>query len=154
MRRFGLIFGGLALAAVVAGAGFAQAQGAFGEVIAGRQASMKQGGGNMGAIKKALDAGGDLTGVATNAQGVADWGRKMASVFPAGSGPESGVKTNALPEIWVSKGDFEKLAANLGAEADKLMAALKANDKTAATAAFAATGGACGACHRTYRAKI
>ena len=153
MRRFGLIFGGLALAAVVAGAGFAQAQGAFADVIAARQAGYKATGANMGAIKKVLDAGGDLTTVAANAQGVSDWAKKIPTVFPTGSGPESGVKTAALPEIWVSKSEFEKLAVNLGAEADKLMAALKANDNTAAAAAFGATGGACGACHRTYRAK-
>lgn len=154
MRRFGLIFGGLALAAVVAGAGFVQAQGAFVDVIAVRQAGMKQNGANMGAIKKVLDAGGDLTTVASNAQGIADFGRKIATVFPTGSGPESGIKTRAMPEIWVSKADFEKAAANLATQADTLMAALKANDKAAATAAFGATGGACGACHRTYRANI
>lgn len=154
MRRFGWIFGGLALAAVVAGAGFAQAQGAFADVIAARQAGYKATGGNMGAIKKVLDAGGDLTTVASNGQGVADWARKIPTMFPVGSGAESGVKTNALPEIWANKADFEKLAANLGTAADTLVAALKANDKAAATAAFAATGGACGACHRTYRAKI
>ena len=153
MRRFGLIFGGLALAAVVAGAGFAQAQGAFADIIATRQAGYKATGANMGAIKKVLDAGGDLTTVASNAQGVSDWAKKIPTVFPTGSGPESGVKTAALPDIWVSKADFEKLAANLGTEADKLVVALKANDKAAATAAFGATGGACGACHRTYRAK-
>ena len=154
MRRFGLIFGGLALAAVVAGAGFAQAQGAFADVIAARQAGMKQNGANMGAIKKGLDAGGDLTSLASNAQGIADFGRKIGASFPTGSGPESGVKTRAMPEIWVSKADFEKAAANLVTQADTLMAALKANDKAAATAAFGATGGTCGACHRTFQAKL
>ncbi len=153
MRRFGFIFGGLALAAVVTGAGFAQAQGAFADVIAARQAGYKATGGSMGAIKKVLDAGGDLTTVAANAQGISDWAKKIPTSFPTGSGPESGVKTAALPDIWVSKGDFEKAAAALGVEADKLMAALKANDKAAATAAFGATGGTCGACHRTFRAK-
>jgi hypothetical protein len=154
MRRFGLIFGGLALAAVVAGAGFVQAQGAFGDVIAARQAGMKQNGASMGAIKKALDAGGDLTAVAANAQTVADFAHKIPSVFPAGSGAESGVKTRALPEVWTGRADFEKAAANLATQAGSLATALKANDKAAATAAFAATGGACGGCHRTYQAKL
>jgi cytochrome c556 len=155
MRRFGLIFGSLAFAAAVTGASFAQAQaqGAVADVIAARQAGFKNMGTNFGAVKKALEAGGDLTAAAANAQVAADWARKIPTVFPVGSGPESGVKTSALPEIWANKADFDKLAANLGAEADKLVAALKANDKAAATAAFAATGGACGACHRTYRAK-
>ena len=154
MRRFGLIFGGLALAAVVAGAGFAQAQGAFADVIAARQAGMKKGGANLGAIKMALDAGGDLAAVAPLAQEIADLSAKLPGMFPPGSGKESGTKTRALPAIWANKADFDMLAGNRGTASAKLVAALKANDAVGAKAAFAETGGACGACHRTYQEKL
>ena len=150
MRRFGWLMSAVLVAGL--GAAMAHAQGVA-DVISARQAGYKATGGNMGAIKKVMDAGGDLSTVAANATDVANWGRKIPSMFPVGSGPESNIKTAALPEIWANKADFDKLAGNLATEADKLAVALKANDKAAAATAFAATGGTCGACHRTYRAK-
>lgn len=149
-----LLVGATAAGITFAGITIVQAQTSATDVIATRQAGYKATIANVGVVKKALDAGGDLTAVASNAQGVADWGHKIPTMFPPGSGQEAGVKTAALPEIWANKADFEKLAGNLAAEATKLTAALKANDKAAATTAFAATGAACGACHKTYRAKL
>ena len=154
MLRLKSIAGSLLLIGLtVTGLSFAQAQTGAADVIAARQAGYKATLANVGAVKKALDAGADLTTVASNAQGVADWGHKIPTMFPVGSGTAAGVKTAALPEIWANKADFDKLAGNLATEATKLAVALKANDKAAATTAFAATGAACGACHKTYRAK-
>lgn len=132
-------------------AGTAQAQ-SVSDTITARQTGFKNMAAAFGDVKKVLDAGGDTTTVAAKAQEVADWSRKVPAAFPAGSGPESGVKTRALPAIWANKGEFEFLNANFGREADKLVAALKSGDKVASLAAFQATGGACGACHRPYRA--
>ncbi len=139
------------LSAMIAGsASIAQAQ-SVADTIAARQAGFKKTGENAGAIKKALDAGADLKTVAANAQEIADWGKKIPTMVPAGSGPESGVKTRALPAIWADKADFDKKAADLSAAATTLVAALNGTDKAAAGAAFQALGGACAACHRTYR---
>lgn len=155
MHRFKSFVGGLLLVGLAAGSvGLAQAQSAAADAITTRQAGMKQAGENAGAIKKALDAGGDLAAVAPNAQVLVDWGHKIPTLFVPGSGAEAGVKTRALPEIWTNRAEFEKDAANLATQATALVTALKANDKTAAAAAFAATGGACGTCHRSFQAKL
>jgi cytochrome c556 len=134
-----------------AGAGAAWAQGA-GEAISQRQAGFKAIGAATGAVKKAMDAGGDLTGVAARAAEIGAFGKRIPALFPAGSGPESGTKTRALPAIWLNKSDFDANAGIMAREAAKLEAALKANDKTATAAAFTAMTAQCGVCHRPYRA--
>ncbi len=61
--------------------------------------------------------------------------------------------TKALPLIWTDPAGFANAAANLGAAADKLAAAAKADDKAAFADALMGVGQACGACHNKYRAK-
>lgn len=137
--------------ALLLAAGAAQAQ-SVSDTITARQTGFKNMSAAFGDVKKVLDASGDTTTVAAKAQEVADFARKIPAAFPAGSGPEAGVKTRALAPIWANKGEFENMASNFGREADKLVAALKSGDKAASLAAFQATGGTCGACHRPYRA--
>lgn len=137
------------LAVGLAGAAWAQSAS---DVIATRQAGFKAIGAATGEVKKVMDAGGDLTTVAARAQELVDFAAKIPALFPAGSGPESGAKTRALPAIWQNKSDYDANAGILGREAAKLVTALRANDKTATAAAFAATTAQCGACHRPYRA--
>jgi len=140
------------LAGIAVGlAGTAWAQGAA-EAIAERQAGFKAIGAATSEVKKTMDAGGDLTAVAARAEEISAFAKRMPALFPAGSGPESGQKTRALPAIWQNKSDFDAIAGSLVREADKLVAALKANDKAATAAAFTATTAQCGACHRPYRA--
>lgn len=73
--------------------------------------------------------------------------------FPKGSGPESGIKTDAKAEIWTDMATFLTLAANLEAESKKLVAASKAPSFDAAVfmTQLRATGGACKACHDKFR---
>lgn len=132
-------------------AGTAWAQGAA-DAINQRQAGLKAIAAATGEVKKAMDAGADLTGVAAKAAEISAFAKRMPALFPAGSGAEAGVKTRALPAIWQNKSDFDATAGMLAREAEKLEAALKANDKTATAAAFTATTAQCGVCHRPYRA--
>ncbi len=138
-----------ALSAGAAGVAWSQAPA---DAISTRQAGYKSMGAATGAVKKGLEAGGNLSALAPRAQEIADFARRIPALFEPGSGPESGVKTRALPAIWQDKADFNAKANTLATEADKLVVALSANDKAAATAAFAATTSQCGACHRAYRA--
>ena len=75
----------------------------------------------------------------------------IPSLFPAGS--EKGDDTKALPEIWSNRAEFEKDAANLTTQAEKLVQLAEADDKAGFATQFQATGQACGACHRQFRAK-
>lgn len=141
----------LAAGMMAAAATTAVAQSAA-DTITTRQAGFKGMAAATGDVKKALDAGADLTTVAARPLVVVDFARKIPTVFPAGTDNTGPNKTRALPAIWQNKANFDTIAATLAGEADKLGAALKANDKTAATAAFAAMTNQCGVCHRAYRA--
>ena len=73
-------------------------------------------------------------------------------LFPAGTGPASGVKTDALPAIWAQKPVFDAAAAKLVAEANKLAGIAGSGNTAAVLAQFKAVGGSCAACHRQFRA--
>ncbi len=137
------------LAGVMSGAAWAQSAA---DAVAQRQAGFKAIAAATGEVKKVMDAGGDLATVAAKAEEVSAFAKRMPALFPAGSGTESGQKTRALAAIWQNKSDFDANAGMMASAADRLVVALKANDKTAATAAFGAMTGQCGACHRPYRA--
>ena len=84
------------------------------------------------------------TSIPTATEGMADW-------FPEGTGPDSGIKTDALPAIWESKDDFLAKESAFQEAATKLVAATETGDIAAIEAAFKETGGTCKACHDKYR---
>jgi cytochrome c556 len=137
------------LAGVVSGTAWAQSAA---DAINQRQAGFKAIAAATGDIKRVMDASGDLTTVAAKAEEVSAFGKRIPALFPAGSGTESGQRTRALAAIWQNKSDFDANAGIMVREADRLAAALKANDRTATAAAFGAMTAQCGVCHRPYRA--
>jgi cytochrome c556 len=121
------------------------------QIIAVRQAFMDLQGGNAAAMKAAVEAKEDVKPLAASAKALVSSSRMIPTLFPAGT--EKGHDTKAKPEVWSDRAGFEKAAANLGAQAEKLAAAADANDKAAFATQFAAVGQACGGCHRPYRAQ-
>ena len=71
--------------------------------------------------------------------------------FPKGSGPESGVKTYALPAIWQKGDDFTKLAKTMQAEAAKFKQVAGSRNAGALREESVALGKSCKACHDNYR---
>src|SRR6185312_15652568 len=55
-----------------------------------------------------------------NAQTIQDRSAYLLNWFPKGTGPESGVKTYALPALWQKQDDFQKVGKAAQAEAVKL----------------------------------
>jgi cytochrome c556 len=86
-----------------------------------------------------------------NAQTLRDRSGYLLNWFPKGSGPESGVKTYALPAIWQKNDDFVKLGKAAQAETVKLAQVAAKKDADALRAEALATGKACKACHDNYR---
>ena len=78
---------------------------------------------------------------------------KLPSHFPAGSGPESGVKTEALADIWAKPDAFRQAAADLATAAHTYNLTAQKGDLAATGAALKAVGAACGACHKQFKAK-
>jgi cytochrome c556 len=77
---------------------------------------------------------------------------KIKIWFPAGSGPEAGVKTAALPVIWSKPADFRTAQDNLAREAAALKQISAGGDAAAIRSQALKLGGTCKACHDTFRA--
>lgn len=121
------------------------------QVVATRKAGMNLQAGNLIAMKQAVEAGTDVKPLVGSAKSLAGWGRVIPTVFPAGT--EAAGATKARPEIWSDRAGFERAAANLVTQADKLMQLADANDKPGFAAQYTATTQACGGCHRNFQVR-
>jgi cytochrome c556 len=88
-----------------------------------------------------------------NAQTIKDRSVYLLNWFPKGTGPETGVKTYALPAIWQKTDDFNKIGKAAQAEAVKLDQVANSRNEDALKAEAVAMGKACKACHDDYRSK-
>lgn len=132
--------------AQAAGGGAMEAQ------IKARQAGFKNLGKAFKAMSDQLRSGEpDMAALQAAAASVPEITSGIETWFPAGSGPESGVKTEALPAIWEKPEDFVMKVGNFKAAAAALAVASKSGSVDAISAAFRATGGTCKACHDNYR---
>ena len=117
-----------------------------------RQAQLKKMGKAFKAISDQLKSGSpDVAAIQEAAASVPVESAGMEDWFPEGTGPDSGVKTDALPAIWENRADFEQKLADFRAASDELAAIAPGGDVAAIGAAFQKTGGACKSCHDKYR---
>ncbi len=93
----------------------------------------------------------DTGAIAAQAHIIHDLAPQIPSWFPAGSGPEAGIKTRAKPEIWTDKATFASAAKGLETESAKLETIARGGDLDAIKGQFKATGGACKTCHDKFR---
>jgi cytochrome c556 len=118
-----------------------------------RQDKLRDMGGALKAINDEIKKGKldwDNT-ILPNVQTIKDRSGYLLNWFPKGSGPESGVKTYALPAIWQKNDDFVKLGKAMQAETLKLDQVAATKNGDALKAQVLATGKACKACHDNYR---
>jgi cytochrome c556 len=76
---------------------------------------------------------------------------KLPEWFPAGSGPDDGIRTEALQTVWTKPEEFRQAAQKFADEAAKFDAAAKTGDKAAVGAAMQSLGGSCKGCHEKFR---
>ena len=75
----------------------------------------------------------------------------LPSWFPKGSGPESGVKTDAKVEVWTDAAGFAAAANRFQVETSKFQQIVAAGDIGAIKAETRVLGAACKNCHDKYR---
>ena len=122
-------------------------------VIETRKTGLKKMGAAMKAMSTQLKSGApDSTVMTTAAQAISTGAQLQPEWFPAGSGPESGVETDALAHIWKDRAKFDSLTNQLIAESKKLTTVIGGNDTAAIGAQMKVVGEVCGACHRSFRA--
>jgi cytochrome c556 len=121
--------------------------------ITARQAGYKKMGSAMKALGDQLKSDAPAKNViVAAAQTIAVTAREQAKYFPVGSGPASGVHTDALPGIWTDRATFDKQMSAMVAETGKLVAVANGGDVAAIRVQAKATGATCAACHRQFRA--
>ena len=146
---------GAAFVLVLAGSDAALAQNKE-AVLKDRQATMKEQGKDVGAVKAYLDGKGDLAQAKTSAANLTQTTKKIPELFPPGTGgPSPDGDYVAKPEIWADWNKFLDAQKTAASKADALLVAVNGGDKAAIEAAFNDLGkNGCGACHTTFREKI
>jgi cytochrome c556 len=80
------------------------------------------------------------------APGIRQW-------FPNGTGPQSGIKTEAAAAIWLRRAEFEVAAGRAARAAADLKTAANSRNPAQIRTAAMAVGGTCKGCHDTFREK-
>jgi cytochrome c556 len=123
------------------------------DLIRERQGHYKQMGAAIKGINDQLHS--DVPSIPAIQQGsrvIVTFAPQLLRWFPHGTGPEAGVRTRALPEIWSDNHNFQRAGAGLLVAARALDAAAQRGDLAALRAAVPQVAHACSACHDTYRA--
>lgn len=150
VRTAGVLLAGVLL---YAGGGAALAQKSPADTIKARQEAMKSMGGNLKTINDQLKgATPDVAAIKTAVANISASGKDVASLFPAGTGPEAGVKTRAKPEIWSQAADFKAAADNFNAGNAKFSQVVAGGNVDAIKADVKAFSDGCGGCHMKFRA--
>jgi cytochrome c556 len=89
-----------------------------------------------------------VAAVTAAATKIKDYAGQMGTWFPVGTGPESGIKTEAKANIWTDRATFDAAVVKLQEESTKLAAV---TDAAGFKAQFPVMGGACKNCHDTFR---
>lgn len=145
----------LMAACAVLSAGAVIAAGLSGaDALKDRQAHMKEMGKAAKALGEELKAGkADPAVIKPNADKIYASSKTLPTWFPKGSGPETGLKTRALPVIWTEPQEFQAKAHDLQVAAANLDAVAGSGDMAKVGPAMKAVGEACHACHEKFQAK-
>jgi cytochrome c556 len=93
----------------------------------------------------------DQAVLSTNANKLKATSTALPSWFPKGSGPESGVKTDAKAEVWTDAAGFAAAANRLQVEVSKFQQLAMAGDVAGMKTQSRVVGGSCKNCHDKYR---
>jgi cytochrome c556 len=119
-----------------------------------RQKALKEMGAAMKTISDQMKSGAPaLDQIRPAVQTIKTHSTELPTWFPAGTGPEAGVKTEALAKIWEDQPTFQAAAQRLADEAAKLSDVATGEDIAAIGAQVGATGAACKNCHDNFRMK-
>jgi len=144
---------GVALVAIGSALAGESASPSVQDVIDARQSGFKKMGAAMKAVSEQLKSGTpDLAKITAAAQAISIGAREQPNWFPAGTGPESGLQTDALAHIWKDTAKFSALSGQLGTEATGFTAAVSTGDLTAIRTQFKVLSEVCSTCHKSFRA--
>lgn len=122
------------------------------EIIDARQDGFKDMGAAMKTLRDELKSGNpDSAAITTAANDLALLAEKLPEWFPAGSGPESGLKTDARAYIWENKEKFDAISNELMVESKALVSLASSGDKSALQKKLGTLRDNCSSCHDSFR---
>jgi cytochrome c556 len=124
------------------------------EVVKARQQGLKALGAAFKVIRDELKA--DAPDAAKIRKASADITQAAGAIdkwFPAETGPDSGVKTDAKPEVWTDSAGFATAREAFVREANKWAQLGNSTDASAWKEGAASLGQSCKGCHDKYRVK-
>lgn len=138
-----LLLGGTAIAAIDAA-----------QIITARQEKLKTLGKTFKAFREEFAKSDlDRAALTSETQTIEQLAVALPSWFPAGSGPEAGVKTAAKAEIWSNPAHFTEVSQALITQTHKLAQLAASGDADSLKAQAKEVGAACGACHKEFKVK-
>jgi cytochrome c556 len=123
------------------------------DTIKTRQAGLKDMGEAFKAVRDELQGGKDAAKIKVAAATINQHALEMKNWFPAGTGPETKIKTAAKPEIWTDNAKFVAARERLVEETGKFVAVANSGDMAAIGGGVRGLGGACKNCHDSFRVK-
>jgi cytochrome c556 len=141
--------------ALVAGVALGQGAASPAEVIKVRQQGLKSIGSAFKIIRDELKSGTpDAAKIKAAGARISQESSAIDGWFPAGTGPESGTKTDAKAEIWSDPAAFDAAREAFVREAAKFAQVFTTDsDPSAWSAATASLGQTCRGCHDKFRVK-
>ena len=107
----------------------------------------------MKAINRELKASApSVDTIRRNADQIARFAQQAPSLFPAGTGPETGHRTRAKAEIWSDAETFRQRMTAFQTESGRFNQAAQSGDVAAVRAALPALANSCKNCHDRFRA--
>lgn len=145
----------LGLSLVAGGAAIAKPSPDVKQLVKERQQGFKNMGKSMKALGKNLKKKdkADYAAMLKAAETILAESKQLQARFPKGSGPETGLKMEALASIWAPQSDFQAIADKLSKDSAKL-ATVISNKKSykAVMKQVRAVKKSCGSCHDSYKA--
>ena len=122
------------------------------QAIEARQSNLKDLGGAFKTVRDQLRISSpNLQEIKLAAQQIKDLVADQDHWFPKGTGPESGIKTDAKAEIWTDASGFASAQKELAEQAPKLLTLANANDLPGLRSQVPVVGQTCKGCHDKYR---
>ena len=124
------------------------------EVVKARQKGLKTLGAAFKTIRDELKGGSpDAAKIREASVDITQAAGAIGNWFPAGTGPDSGVKTDAKPEVWTDSAGFATAREAFIREANKWAQLGNSTDASAWKEGAASLGQSCKGCHDKYRVK-
>ncbi|HWM71388.1 MAG TPA: cytochrome c [Steroidobacteraceae bacterium] len=124
------------------------------EVVKTRQKGLKALGAAFKTIRDELKADApDAAKIQSASTDITQAAGAIDKWFPAGTGPDSGVKTDAKPEVWTDPAGFATAREAFVREANKWVLLGNSTDAAAWKEGAASLGQSCKGCHDKFRVK-